>query len=90
MKKLNIFHVPVAIILLLCMITFLSGCENPMAEDDKYYNQVTYNGTDEIEDYVDPETGVHYLLYDGYEGCGISVRYNADGTIMVDPHPEDH
>ena len=89
MKKLNIFHILVAIILLLCMAAFLSGCENPMAEDDKYYNQITYNGTDEIEDYVDPETGVHYLLYDGYEGCGITVRYNADGTIMVDQHPED-
>ena len=92
MKKLNIFHIPAAIILLLCMAAFLSGCEGPindMIEDEKYYNDITDNGTDEISDYVDPETGVHYLLYDGYEGCGICVRYNADGTIMVDQHPED-
>ena len=37
-----------------------------------------------ITDYKDPETGVHYLIYDdGYSG-GITVRYNANGTIMVD------
>lgn len=38
-----------------------------------------------VYDFVDEETGVHYLIYTmgGYRG-GITVRYNADGTIMVD------
>ena len=37
-----------------------------------------------IEDYRDPETGVHYLIYSlGHQG-EMCVRYNADGTIMVD------
>lgn len=43
-----------------------------------------------IYDYMDPETGVHYLIYDGYNAAsGMTVRYNADGTIMVTEHPED-
>ena len=37
-----------------------------------------------VEDYRDQETGVHYLIYSaGYQG-GMCVRYNADGSIMVD------
>ena len=37
--------------------------------------------------FTDPETGVCYFIYkDGYHGMGqggMTVRYNADGTIMV-------
>ena len=41
-----------------------------------------------VYDYVDPETHVHYLIirdtyYNSGRG-GITVRYNSDGTIMVD------
>ena len=37
-----------------------------------------------VKDYRDTETGVHYLIYSsGYQG-GMCVRYNADGSIMVD------
>lgn len=41
-----------------------------------------------VYDYVDPETRVHYLIirdtyYNSGRG-GITVRYNSDGTIMVD------
>ena len=43
---------------------------------------------DYIYDYVDPETRVHYLVIrDTYYNSGrgdITVRYNSDGTIMVD------
>ena len=37
-----------------------------------------------MSDYRDPDTGVHYWKYYTSQGCGITVRYNADGTIMVD------
>ncbi|SDW48844.1 hypothetical protein SAMN05216391_10919 [Lachnospiraceae bacterium KHCPX20] len=37
-----------------------------------------------VKDYVDPATGVHYLICNYGRGVGMSVRYNADGTIMVD------
>ena len=79
--KTSTFGLFLSIFIFIGIIFILQGCSNPMVEDNKYYNQLTYNGANKIADYVDPETGVHYLLY---EGCGITVRYNSDGTIMVD------
>lgn len=39
---------------------------------------------------MDSDTGVQYLIYDGYNAGGMTIRYNADGTIMVTEHPEDN
>lgn len=58
----------------------LMGCES-VNEQTKVEECKTVGVT--IDYYTDPETGVCYLIYDGgYEG-GITVRYNADGSIMV-------
>ncbi len=59
---------------------FLAGCESVK-------DQTTVEEYDElgaaVDYYTDPDTGVCYLIYDaGYDG-GITVRYNADGSIMV-------
>ena len=35
-----------------------------------------------VREYVDSETGVHYLR-DAYKG-GLTPRLNSDGTVMVD------
>lgn len=43
-----------------------------------------------VSTFIDPDTGVNYLIY-AYPGGssnnagGMTVRYNADGTIMVTP-----
>lgn len=67
------------IICVLVMLMMLTGCE---VADEDTVETTTENYT--IMDYKDPETGVHYLIYtSGYQG-GLSVRYNADGTIMID------
>lgn len=89
---MNKFKSLIAVASIAIVAGVLTGCsvsKEKTWNDADYYNALTYYANDEISDYVDPETGVHYLLYDGYEGCGITVRYNADGTIMVDSHPED-
>ena len=68
------------IVCILVSIMLFTGCG---ASNN---NKVRKNNNDKygITDYKDPETGVHYLIYDdGYSG-GITVRYNADGTITVD------
>ena len=39
---------------------------------------------DNVYDYVDPDTGVHYLVYCGYRKGGIAPRLNPDGSVMVD------
>ena len=53
----------------------------------EYYNEIIGDDAGGIIDFTDPETGVCYFIYkDGYHGMGqggMTVRYNADGTIMV-------
>lgn len=44
-------------------------------------------GICDITDYVDPETGVHYLLYDGDSGVGICPRYDKTGALMITEIP---
>lgn len=48
-----------------------------------------HDGSLEIDDdyyieYIDPDTGVHYLIIAEPYRTAISVRYNSDGTIMTD------
>lgn len=40
--------------------------------------------SNKCHDYRDPETGVHYIIFDAGGRGGISVRYNADGSLYVD------
>lgn len=41
-----------------------------------------------ISIYVDEETGVEYIVYDGYNRGGICPRYNADGSLRVEKKKE--
>lgn len=46
-----------------------------------------FGGSGNVKVFVDPETGVEYLVYAekvGYAGCGgITPRLNPDGTVRV-------
>ena len=64
------------IVILMVWCSLLVGCDND-------FKKVDGNKTDNIQVYVDPETGVNYLIYADYKSGGITVRYNADGSIMV-------
>lgn len=48
----------------------------------------TYYANYDINDWVDPDTGVHYIIFSDkgkYAGAGgITPRLNSDGSIMVD------
>lgn len=37
-----------------------------------------------VYEYIDDETGVHYLVFSSDFGGGVTPRLNSDGTIMVD------
>lgn len=65
------------IVILMVWCSLLVGC------GDTDFKKVEGNKTNEVQVYVDPETGVNYLIYDSYRQGGITVRYNADGSIMV-------
>lgn len=89
---MNVKRLLIGIVLILLVGVFgvLVGCglqtNSSSTESQPSSNIETlgkYSAT--VYDFVDEETGVHYLIYTmgGYRG-GITVRYNADGTIMVD------
>lgn len=64
------------VVILMVWCSLLVGC-------DTDFKKVEGNKTNSIRVYVDPETGVNYLIFEeGYVG-GITVRYNADGSVMV-------
>lgn len=47
--------------------------------------------TDSIKDFVDKETGVHYLaVFDDSSLNAICPRYNSDGSLMVDNTEVDY
>lgn len=73
------------IIAIICCAVFvmcLAGCTN--AEDKNNETQMTKVDMGvSVYTYVDKETGVNYLIYDGHRAGGICPRYNADGTLYV-------
>lgn len=71
-----------ALVIALLAIT-LVGCESPKSVSEQTtVDQYNVLGTS-IDYYTDPDTGVCYLIYNGGYDGGITVRYNADGSIMV-------
>lgn len=84
----------------LITITFLSGlivggCGDGVAtvnaensEQTKQYQhaemELINNPLDEIREYRDSVTGVHYFVFSSTYKAGMTVRYNADGTVFVD------
>lgn len=81
--KTSTFGLFLSLFIFIGIIFILQGCSA---------NNITDNNAESISEidnilvyeYIDPDTHVHYLVYDGYNECSISVRYNSDGTIMVD------
>ena len=75
-------------ILAICLaVTGLTACgkENKTKEvNDTDFTETYKKGLfRQIHVWVDPKTGVNYLIYDGDEAGGITVRLNQDGTPYV-------
>ena len=73
------------IIAIICCAVFvlcLAGCTN--AEDKNDEPQIAeITSYMYVYTYIDKETGVNYLIYDGHRAGGICPRYNADGSLYV-------
>lgn len=93
MKKKTLLGVLIAITFLSGII--VGGCGDGIAtvnakngEQTEQYQQaemeIISNPLDEIREYRDSVTGVHYLVYESTYKAGMTVRYNADGTVFVD------
>lgn len=83
--KIRIVYTLLALMILVIMLSFLTGCDgNKMPEDSKAalnedvtYTQVMYAST-RLYTFQDPKTGVcHYIRYHS----SITPRYNADGSL---------
>lgn len=65
------------IVIAIIIIASCTGCATSKVRETSESSMVT--------DFVDPQTGVHYLLFERVNRGGITPRLNADGTIMVTP-----
>lgn len=72
-------------IILLLVLAFVFGVSKDNPETTQEMTSLSALGyEDNICDYVDPDTGVHYLVYCGYRKGGITTRLNSDGSIMIE------
>lgn len=82
-------------IALICLIGFIFGavigCGTLTYAETFHFSKVDSQTVwgivlkDTLYDFVDDETGVHYLMFQGSEEVtAICPRYNSDGSLMVD------
>lgn len=77
-------------ILCACACTTVAGCnmpENIIKTAEPSNKEYTSVSDDDIYEFVDPDTGVHYWIY-SHHGAqsgmgGMTPRLNSDGTVMV-------
>lgn len=81
-KKLLYFF-----LVFLFFIFSLVGCAKN-TPDTKNTPEIQQTHNNDIYEFIDSETGVHYLIYSynaGYAGMGgITPRLNSDGSIMTE------
>lgn len=62
----------------------LAGCNASQTSNEWKAQEVNNN---DIYEFIDPDTGVHYWIYsrtESYAGMGgITPRLNSDGTVMI-------
>ena len=75
MKKL------LTILLITALILCVVGCSE--AEGDVAPHRFNDIGGNHMYHFVDPATGVNYIIVDGYESVAVCPRYNPDGTLYV-------
>ncbi len=82
-----ILVVGICLVCWICIPTEAKESKKHIAKITEYDNEIIGDQSGGIIDFTDPETGVCYFIYkDGYHGMGqggMTVRYNADGSIMV-------
>ena len=71
----------VAFVALSCLIPSLFRLSSDVVEDQPSLP----SSSDNCSIWVDPDTGVNYVVYTAYCKGGICVRYNSDGSVFVTP-----
>lgn len=77
------------LLLCICICFALVGCNVPHGTQTSNEGSTSKINNDDIYEFVDPDTGVHYWIYShktktGYGGMGgMTPRLNSDGTVMI-------
>lgn len=84
-ERTNMKKVICCILLSVCLCTLLIGCGRDDIEEFKANKAEEIR--DDVYEFVDPDTGVHYWIYSNITGNsgqgGMTPRLNSDGTVMV-------
>ena len=82
----------VYMLVLSAIIVFsVTGCEPSDDSDVKMVKTIEgIYDSGNVYVYVDPETGVNYLIFYGTRRGGMSPRYNADGSLYVTERSDNH
>jgi hypothetical protein len=79
MKKVTCF---VLIVLIVCCLCSCSVEEDANQSTNQRNN--TLPSSSSVHIWTDEETGVQYIIYNGYKQGGIYPRLNADGSLHID------
>lgn len=84
MDKKKIRNIIIAFVVFVFLIGTLCGFGNYGKYYNNYYykNPCSYSGSD-IYVYIDPETGVNYLVFHDKKGSSICPRFNTDLTLYA-------
>ena len=76
------------ILVLLVLVVVFDGSKNDQDTTQEITSLSDLGCYDDVYDYIDPDSGVHYLIYThkAYNAGmgGITPRLNPDGSIMID------
>lgn len=75
-------------VLIVAILFSLIGCSSPEGVKTSNSGETSKIYNDDIYEFVDPDTGIHYWIYShkaGYGGMGgMTPRLNPDGSVMCD------
>ena len=66
-----------ALALILILMFALCSC----GRERNYVSRTLING--DMYEIIDPETKVHYLIFEGYSKLGMAPRYDSEGNLMI-------
>lgn len=84
-KRIGIVILCASVLLCICA----SGCigvsnaDTTTNENQFEYDINPYIYTDNVCFYVDPETGINYLIYESGQRGGMCPRYDVDGNLYI-------
>lgn len=72
------------LLILVLVVSFDSSMDDQETTTQELVSFSDFCYQDDVHEFIDFDTGVHYLVFCGYRKGGITPRLNLDGSVMVD------